>query len=184
MNKKNEKLIENIEKLAFIIASADGISKEEGEAFEMLAGRMRLYLDLKPAVEEFIKTKDLNKAKKKIKGPPVHQHIMKFGLYPHIDEIGKKIADITEKGKDVIEEYDALLKITASDIETEFDRNITIYGVEDLIAADGEHEYEMRSLMVLRRFWSISTRHSNAYFSDYIKPVLEIAQDMPFDPDQ
>lgn len=180
MTKKNEALIEKIEQLAFIIAAVDGISEEEGQEFEMLAGKMRLYLDFKPAVEEFIKTKDLDKAKSKIKGPPVHQHIMKMGFHPHIDEIAKKIQKIIDKGEDVIEEYDALLKVTAADIDNEFDRQIALIAAEDLVRVDGADEYEMRSLMVLRKFWSISTRQTNTYFSDYIKPLWEIANDMPF----
>ncbi len=182
MNKKNENLIEKIEQLAFLIAAVDGISEEEGNEFEMLAGKIRLYLDLKPAVEEFIKTKDINKATKKVKGPPVHQHIMKFGLYPHIDEINKKLEDASKKGENIIDEYDALIKITASDIQDEFDRHIAIYVAEDLISAGETHEYEMRSLMVLRRFWSISSRSSNTYFSDYIKPIMEIAKELPYEP--
>ena len=182
MTKKNEILIEKIEQLAFIIASVDGISEEEGEEFEMIAGKMRLYLDFQPAVEEFIKTGDITKAKKKIKGPPVHQHNMRFGHYPHIDEINDKIESIVKKGENVLEEYDALLKITAADIENEFHRHIAIFAAEDLLNADGGSEYEMRSIIILRKFWSLSSKHTNAYFLDYIKPILDIAKDMPYKP--
>ena len=182
MTKKNEILIEKIEQLAFIIASVDGISEQEGEEFEMIAGKMRLYLDFQPAVEVLIKTGDIAKAKKKIKGPPVHQHNVKFGYYPHIDEINDTIEKIVEKGENVLEEYDALLKVTASQIDNEFHRHIAIFAAEDLLTADGGSEYEMRSLIVLRKFWSISSRHTNAYFSDYIKPILDIAKDMPYKP--
>ena len=89
---------------------------------------------------------------------------------------------IIEKGENVLEEYDALLKVTAAQIDNEFHRHIAIFAAEDLLTADGGSEYEMRSLIVLRKFWSISSKHTKAYFFDYIKPILDIAKDMPYKP--
>ena len=77
--KKQDKLIEKIETLCFMVASTDGISEMEGFELDMIQGRIRMLLDAKSAVTEYEKSGDMKKALSNLKEPLMLTHVMKFG---------------------------------------------------------------------------------------------------------
>ena len=171
----SEKNIEKLEALAFLVAVIDGITEEEGFELDMFAGRIRGFYALRKAIEVHEKTGDIDKAMTHVSGAPVVHTIMSFGAPQHIQKIQDELDGAVKDSENPIDEYDALLKIKASEINDEFDQKLSLMFIEDAISRDGTSEHEMRALLTLSRAWGISRIQVNKWFNDHFNPILKRA---------
>ena len=175
MNKDNEEIvIEKIERLAFLLAAGDGISEDEGFELEAFAGTMRAWLPFKKAVQEFEKSSDLTKAMKHVKGPPIHSHIMTFGLPEHVQDVAEEFKKILDSD-DSVNEYHAYIKLLASEITDDFEQKISMCCIEDVLLADGISSFERASLTILGRCWGVSAIGATRWFNESFHPIIEEA---------
>jgi hypothetical protein len=172
--KKEEKSVEQIERLAFLLAAGDGISEEEGFELETFAGTLRAWLPFKKAVQEFEKSNDLTKAMKLVKGPPIHIHIMSFGVPAHVQVVADELKKITDSD-DSISEYQAYIKLLASEITDEYEQKVSMCCIEDVLLADGLSSFEKLSMVTLGRCWGLSGKGVTRWFNEIFHPVLEEA---------
>lgn len=178
MNKnKQEKLIEQIESLCFLVAVTDGLSESEGLELEYIQGKIRMFLNAKPSVQEYENSGDLEKAVAKLKKPLIMEHVITFGKASHLDKVSKEVNELLErKPDDVLAEYEVLLKIYASEIEDEYHRKVAMICIEDVYGADGTSSTEKWAHIVLAKEWGISPMKTTKYYNEYVWPVIEESQ--------
>tara|TARA_B100001559_G_C16434668_1_gene591453 strand:+ start:631 stop:1182 length:552 start_codon:yes stop_codon:yes gene_type:complete len=175
MNTDNEEIIiEKIERLAFLLAAGDGISEDEGFELETFAGKMRAWLPFKKAVQEFENSSDLTKAMKHVEGPPIHAHIMTFGLPEHVQDVADELKKIIDSD-DSVNEYHAYIKLLAYEITDDFEQKISMCCIEDVLLADGISSIERTSLTILGRCWGVSAKGATRWFNEYFVPIIEEA---------
>jgi len=178
MKKNNQvKLIESIESLCYMVAVIDGLSEAEAFELEYIQGRIRMFLNAKPSVQEYEKSGDLEKAVAKLKEPLIVEHIITFGMASHMNIVAKEVMDLIEsKPDDIMAEYEVLLKIYASEIEDEYDRKIAMICIEDVYKSDGASSAEKWAHIVLAKEWGISPMKVTKYWNEYVHPVIEESQ--------
>ena len=175
--KKQDKLIEKIETLCFMVAATDGISEMEGFELDMIQGRIRMLLDAKSAVTEYEKSGDMKKALSNLKEPLMLTHVMKFGMADHIQAIDKEVSDLLESNPDNAQaEYEVLLKIHASDIEDDYDRKVAMLCIRDVYDVDGSSSIERWAHLVLGKEWGVSIMKANKWANEFVFPVIEESQ--------
>ena len=170
----SEKSIEKLEALAFLVAVIDGITEEEGWELNTFAGRIRGFYALRKAVEVHEKTGDIDKAMTHVSGAPVVWH-KNLWYFTGTQKIQDEIDDAIKDSENPIDEYDALLKIKAAEINDEFDQKLSLMFIEDTISVDGTSDYEMRALLTLSRAWGISRFQVNKWSGNHFLPILERA---------
>ena len=171
----SEEKLEKLEALAYIVAAIDGITEAEGSQLDIFAGKIRGFYPLRKAVEVHEKTGDIDKAMTHVSGAPVvwNKVLWYFtGTQKIQDELDGAIKDT----ENPIDEYDALLKIKAAEINDEFDQKLSLMCIESAISkGDGTSDYEMHALLTLSRAWGISRTQVNKWFNDHVDPILERA---------
>ena len=167
----------NHEKSIINKGGIDGITEEEGWELNTFAGRIRGFYALRKAVEVHEKTGDIDKAMTHVSGAPVVHTIVTFGAPQpkHIQKISDELDDAIKDSENPIDEYDALLKIKAAEINDEFDQKLSLMFIEDTISVDGTSDYEMRALLTLSRAWGISRFQVNKWSGNHFLPILERA---------
>ena len=179
--KEEEKSIEKIEAVAMLIATADGSNDAEMQEFEAIAGKIRFFYQAKKAILEFERSGDINKSKDLIKEPLVVSHVFRFDTGAHIDELMKERKEALSSRED----YEALIKIKASEITDDFDRKVALMMVEDVYSADNESsQIELWGHLVVSKEWSISRIAVNKWFANTVKPVLDAAPQYDFDEEE
>ena len=172
----SEEKIEKLEALAFLVALIDGITKKEADELRILVRDIRAYYPLRKAIEVHEKTGDIDKAMTHVSGAPVVHTIMSFGAPQHIQKMSDELDDALKDSENPIDEYDALLKIKAAEINDEFDQKLSLMCIESAISkGDGTSDYEMHALLTLSRAWGISRIQVNKWFNDHVDPILERA---------
>ena len=102
--KHQEDMVKKIEILSFLVAMVDGISDEESDMLEYIAGRIRMFYQAQPAVEEFEKSQDVEKAIALI-DLPLTVSIVMFEPKDHFDEINKELEEMaTVKSENPLED--------------------------------------------------------------------------------
>ena len=171
----SEKSIEKLEALAFLVAVIDGITEEEGWELNTFAGRIRGFYALRKAVEVHEKTGDIDKAMTHVSGAPVVWQKVLWSIWG-TEKIQDEIDSAVKDSENPIDEYDALLKIKAAEINDEFDQKLSLMCIESAISkGDGTSDYEMHALLTLSRAWGISRIQVNKWFNDHVDPILERA---------
>ena len=172
----SEEKLEKLEALAYIVAAIDGITDAEESQLDIFAGKIRGFYPLRKAIEVHEKTGDIDKAMTHVSGAPVVHTIMSFGAPQHIQKIQDELDGAVKDSENPIDEYDALLKIKASEINDEFDQKLSLMCIESAISkGDGTSDYEMHALLTLSRAWGISRTQVNKWFNDHVDPILERA---------
>ena len=174
----SKKSIEKLEALAFLVAVIDGITEEEGWELNTFAGRIRGFYALRKAVEVHEKTGDIDKAMTHVSGAPVVHTIVTFGAPQpkHIQKISDELDDAIKDSENPIDEYDALLKIKAAEINDEFDQKLSLMCIENVISrGDGTSDYEIHALLALSRAWGFSRFQVNKWFNNHVDPILKRA---------
>lgn len=174
MNKKEEKNIKQIERLAFILAAGDGISEDEGFALDVFSGRIGAWLPFRKAVREFEKSNDIAKAMKHVTGPPIVNIEMRFGIPDYLQDVADELKKIIDSDNS-LEEYNAYIKLLASEITDDFEQKIAMCCIEDVLAEDGISSFERTSMVVLGRCWGVSPMGASRWFSESVAPIIEEA---------
>ena len=171
--KQQEDMVKKIEVLSFLVAMVDGISHEESEMLEYIAGRIRMFYQAQPAVEEFEKSQDVEKAIALI-DLPLTVSIVMFEPKDHFDEINKELEEMaTVKSENPLEDFEALLKIKASEITNDYDKKVAMIAIEDVYTADGGSSVEKWAHIILAKEWGMSMRTVNKWFEESLAPILE-----------
>ena len=171
----SKKSIEKLEALAFLVAVIDGITEEEGWELNTFAGRIRGFYALRKAVEVHEKTGDIDKAMTHVSGAPVVWH-KNLWYFTGTQKIQDEIDDAIKDSENPIDEYDALLKIKAAEINDEFDQKLSLMCIENVISrGDGTSDYEMHALLALSRAWGFSRFQVNKWFNNHVDPILKRA---------
>lgn len=174
---KQEKLIEHIESLCFLVAVTDGLSESEGLELEYIQGKIRMFLNAKPSVQEYENSGNLEKAIAKLKKPLIIEHVFTMGMASHLEKVSKDVNELLEsKPDDVLAEYEVLLKIYASEIEDEYYRKVAMVCIEDVYQVDGTSSTEKWAHIVLAKEWGISPMKATKYWNEYVFPVIEESQ--------
>ncbi len=173
MTKQKEGMVKKIEILSFLVAMTDGISHEESDMLEYIAGRIRMYYQAQPAVEEFEKSQDIEKAIALIKLPLTVSLVM-FEPKDHFDDINKELeAMAKDESENPLEDFEALLKIKASEITHDYDKKVAMLAIEDVYTADGASSIEKWAHIVLAKEWGMSMRTVQKWYVDILDPILE-----------
>ena len=171
----SEEKLEKLEALAYIVAEIDGITEEEGSHLDIFAGTIRGFYPLRKAVEVHEKTGDIDKAMTHVSGAPVVWH-KNLWYFTGTQKIQDEIDDAIKDSENPIDEYDALLKIKAAEINDEFDQKLSLMCIENVISrGDGTSDYEMHALLALSRAWGFSRFQVNKWFNNHVDPILKRA---------
>jgi len=178
MSNKDELIIDNLESLAFILAAGDGISEEEGFAFESFRGRLGIYLQIQEAIFAYEKNKKLDEAMKFVKGAPIMHHEMTFGFSDNQMQVREDMEAVINSD-DPMGEYESLIKLKASTVTEPFYQKIGLISIEDVLSEDGMSSVERSSLIILSRCWSLTLTKANDWYHEYVHPILEEANKLP-----
>tara|TARA_B100000900_G_scaffold860_1_gene743 strand:+ start:4473 stop:5018 length:546 start_codon:yes stop_codon:yes gene_type:complete len=171
--KHQEDMIKKIEVLSFLVAMTDGISEEEGQMLEYVAGRIRMYYQAQPAVEEYEKSKDVEKAIALVE-LPLSVSINMFEPKDHIDSLTKELNEMNPKESDnPLEDFETLLKIKASEITNDYDRKVAMLAIEDVYSADESSNIERWAHLVIGKEWGVSITAVNKWANENLMPILE-----------
>ena len=171
----SEEKLEKLEALAYIVAAIDGITDAEESQLDIFAGKIRGFYPLRKAIEVHEKTGDIDKAMTHVSGAPVVRQKVLWSIWG-TEKIQDEIDSAVKDSENPIDEYDALLKIKASEINDEFDQKLSLMCIESAISkGDGTSDYEMHALLTLSRAWGISRTQVNKWFNDHVDPILERA---------
>ena len=173
-SKHQEEMIKKIEVLSLLVAMTDGISHEESESLEYIAGRIRLHYQAQPAVEEYQESQDVEKAISLV-DLPLTLSINMFEPKDHFDAINKELEAMNlNESENAGGDFEVLLKMKASEITNDYDRKVAMMAIEDVYSADGDKSsIEKWAHLVLAKEWGISIVAVNKWANANLVPILE-----------
>ena len=173
-SKHQEDMIKKIEVLTFLVAMTDNVSQEEAEKIEYIAGNIRMYYQAQPAVEEYEKSQDVEKAISLV-DLPLTISINMFEPKDHLEAMYKELEAMNmNKSESPLDDFEVLLKMKASEITNDYDRKIAMIAVEDVYKADGEASgVERWAHLVLGKEWGMSIMAVNRWANENLMPILE-----------
>ena len=133
-----------------------------------------MYYQAQPAVEEYEKSQDVEKAISLV-DLPLTVSINMFEPKDHLEAMYKELEAMNmNKSESPLEDFEVLLKMKASEITNDYDRKIAMIAVEDVYKADGEGSgVERWAHLVLGKEWGMSIMAVNRWANENLMPILE-----------